>query len=179
MKKFFVFLLLPVFSLAQTGKDFKLKGQLNLTKPADWVYLRYSSGDQYITDSTQVKNGVFNFEGKIPEPTVAALIVKYAKQQGEEKAQREVIQFFIEPSKMEFAAKDSLKAYSLSGSKGEKDFEALMKKEESYDFSPTHKISARKPEVAISDRTRMVWRDVSCAGERARPKPLFRTRRGF
>jgi len=138
MKKFFVFLLLPVFSLAQTGKDFKLKGQLNLTKPADWVYLRYSSGDQYITDSTQVKNGVFNFEGKIPEPTVAALIVKYAKQQGEEKAQREVIQFFIEPSKMEFAAKDSLKAYSLSGSKGEKDFEALMKKEESYDFSPLY-----------------------------------------
>lgn len=131
-------MLLPAFSLAQTSKDFKLKGQLNLSKPADWVYLRYYSGDQYITDSAQVKNGVFLFEGKIPEPTVAGLIVKYIKQEGEEKPQREMIQLFIEPAKMEFAAKDSLKSNSLTGSKGEKDFVELSKKEESYDFGPLY-----------------------------------------
>lgn len=138
MKKLLLFLLIPGFSLAQTGKEFKLKGQLNLTKQADWVYLRYSSGDQYLTDSTQVKNGAFGFEGRIPEPTVAGLVVKYAKKEGEEKAEREVIQLFIEPAKMELVAKDSLKGYSLTGSRGEKDFEELMKKQQGYDFGPLY-----------------------------------------
>jgi peroxiredoxin len=139
MKRFFFLLFTPLLSFAQNGaKEFELKGKLNLSKSVDRVYLRYSSGDQYITDSAKVKNGAFNFKGKIPEPTVAGLVVKYAKQDGEEKAQREATQIFIEPSKMEFVTKDSLKSSFLTGSKGEKDFKELIKKVESYDFEPLY-----------------------------------------
>lgn len=142
MKKTFLLLLLPVFSFAQDGgKEFGLSGKLSLTKPVDWIYLRYFSGDQYITDSTQPKDGEFKFEGKIAEPTSAVLAVKFIKQPADEKIQREGLQIFLEPAKMEFVAKDSLKNYSLVGSPGQVDFAELIKQQEAYNnkFEPLYK----------------------------------------
>src|SRR5215213_6065448 len=110
MNKFLFLLFLPVLSFAQpAGKEFKIKGELKLVKPVDWVYLRYSSGDQHVTDSLQPQNGEFKFEGKITEPTLASLSVKFVKQPEEEKAQREMTRIFLEPSKIEIIARDSLK----------------------------------------------------------------------
>lgn len=131
MNKIFLFLLIPVLSIAQAPKEFELKGQLNLTKPVDWVYLRYVSGEENITDSLQPKNGEFKFKGNITEPVVATLITKF-KQQGEDKPAREFIQLFLEPSKIELNAKDSMKNNTVKGSSGHADFMALMKQQESY-----------------------------------------------
>jgi len=131
MNKLLLLLILPVCSFAQLAKDFELKGQLNLVKPVDWVYLRYVSGEENITDSVQPKNGEFKFKGKIAEPVVATLVTKF-KQQGEDKPAREIIQLFLEPSKIEFSAKDSLKNNTVNGSAGNADFKALMKKQEVY-----------------------------------------------
>jgi peroxiredoxin len=135
MKKFFLLsLLFPVFSFSQTAnKEFKVKGTVSLSKPVDWVYLRYYSGDNSVTDSLQAKNGEFKFEGKIAEPTVATLVVKFVKAAGEEKAGREALSFFLEPSKIEITAKDSLKANSITGSAGNTDFQSLVKLQSSYD----------------------------------------------
>jgi peroxiredoxin len=134
MKKFFALLLLPVFAFAQTpAKDFQLKGQLTLVKPADWVYLRYASGDESVYDSVQAKKGAFTFNGTITEPTVATLLIKYEKQAGEEKPQRDMMQLFLEPAKMELTAKDSLKNHWVKGSAANSDFEALMKHQDTYD----------------------------------------------
>jgi peroxiredoxin len=131
MNKVFLFLLLPIVSIAQTPKEFELKGKLNLSKPVDWVYLRYASGEENVMDSLQPKNGEFKFKGNITEPVVAALITKF-KQQGEDKPAREMVQLFLEPSKIEFSAKDSLKNNTVKGSAANADFVALNKQQESY-----------------------------------------------
>jgi peroxiredoxin len=133
MKKFFFFSILPLASIAQTpAKEFQLKGQLNLSKPVEWIYLRYASGDENKTDSVQPKNGEFKFKGLIAEPVVASLTTKF-KQQGGERPPRESVQFFLEPSKIELTAKDSLKNISVKGSAGQTDFAALTKQQEIYD----------------------------------------------
>jgi peroxiredoxin len=132
MNKFCLLLLLPVLSFGQTpAKEFQLKGQLNLTKPVDWLYLRYSSDDQNITDSVQPKDGAFKFKGYLTEPVAASLIAKF-KQQGNEKLPRDFVQLFLEPTKIEFTAKDSLKNNTVTGSSGNKEFQALIKHEETY-----------------------------------------------
>jgi peroxiredoxin len=126
MNKLFLFLLLPISALAQTSsKPFSISGELKLNKQVDWVYLRYFSGDEMKMDSTQPKNGSFQFAGKLAEPTTASLAVKYAPQSGEERAGREGIQLFLEPSAMKFFAKDSLKANSVTGSSAHLDFMKL------------------------------------------------------
>ncbi|MFL5811121.1 MAG: redoxin domain-containing protein [Flavisolibacter sp.] len=133
MNKLFLFLLLPFASFAQTaGKEFKVKGELKFAKPIDWVYLRYVKEAQNVTDSVQPKNGEFKFEGQIAEPMVATLIVKYAKETGDERAKSEYIQFFLEPSKIEIRAVDSLKAKTITGSAGQPDFASLQQQEEIY-----------------------------------------------
>lgn len=133
MNKLFLLLLLPVVSLAQSeGKEFKLKGELKLLNPVDWVYLRYTAGDQMVYDSIQPKNGEFKFKGKITDPTPASLTVKFIKQPGQEKTQRDFVQLFLEPAKMELAAKDSLKFSSVTGSAGQIDFADLVNQQQSY-----------------------------------------------
>lgn len=132
MKKLFVFIFFPALSFAQGSKDFHLKGNLKLIKPVDRVYLRYQYGDKNIIDSVQPKNGEFKFEGKISEPTFSTLVVKYAIQNDEEKVQRDVAQLFLEPTKMKFVAKDSLKAHTLTGSASQADFVELSKKADAY-----------------------------------------------
>jgi peroxiredoxin len=131
MNKLFLFLLLPIASIAQTPKEFELKGKLNLAKPVDWVYLRYASGEENVTDSLQPKNGEFKFKGNITEPVVGTLITKF-RQQGEDKPAREMVQLFLEPSKIEFNAKDSLKNNTVKGSAGNADLVALNQQQESY-----------------------------------------------
>jgi peroxiredoxin len=131
MNKLLFLLIVPVFSLAQSPKEFELKGQLNLTRPVDWVYLRYVSGVENITDSVQPKEGAFKFKGKIAEPVVGTLITKF-KSQGNDRPARELVQLFLEPAKMEFSAMDSLKNNSVKGSAGHADFTALVKQQETY-----------------------------------------------
>ena len=139
MNKLFLLLLLPFASMAQSPREFELKGKLELSKPVDWVYLRYTSGDDNKIDSVQPKNGEFKIKGLITEPVVANLAAKF-KQQGEEKPAREYIQLFLEPTKMEFSAKDSLKNNTVKGSAGYADFATLMKQQEAYarQFDPLY-----------------------------------------
>ncbi|MGZ8545170.1 MAG: redoxin domain-containing protein, partial [Flavisolibacter sp.] len=73
-------------------------------------------------DSLQTSNGDFKFEGLIAEPVVANLTVKYKLLPGEERAKRESLQIFIEPGKMEVAAKDSIKINSVTGSPSHLDY---------------------------------------------------------
>jgi peroxiredoxin len=133
MNKLLCLLLFPVLGFAQTpAKEFKLKGELKLAKPIDWIYINYASGDQRIYDSLQAPAGEFKYEGKIPEPTVATIYVKFVKQPGEERAVRDVLQVFLEPGKIDVYARDSLKANSVTGSAGHVDFAALLKEQQPY-----------------------------------------------
>jgi peroxiredoxin len=134
MYKLFLLFLLPTISFAQSGdKEFKLKGELKLNKPVDWVYLRYNSGDNSVSDSLKAKNGDFKFEGTITEPTVATLIVKFEKGSSENVAQRDFMPILLEPGKIELEAKDSLKNHTVTGTPGQTDFAKLTQQEQSYD----------------------------------------------
>jgi peroxiredoxin len=161
MNKFFFLLLLPVLSIAQSPKEFELKGQLNLVKPVDWVYLRYVSGEENITDSVQPKNGAFKFKGNITEPVVASFIIKF-KQQADEKPQRDFIQLFLEPSKIELIAKDSLKNNSIKGSAGNADFIALVKEQETYNskFEVLYDAYDSLQKIGDKDGTKKIENDI-------------------
>jgi peroxiredoxin len=133
MKKMLLLLLLPVTALAQNGKEFKIKGNLNLARQADWVYLRYMSGDKSILDSVQPKNGEYKIEGQINEPVLATLMVKYLPQAGEDKPKREAYQLFMEPGKMEINSNDSLEQTTVKGSKSHQEYLHLKSTTSSYD----------------------------------------------
>ncbi len=133
MKKILLFLLAPVFVAAQSpAQEFKVKGALTSFKPIDKVFLNYRTADTNVRDSVQAKNGSFQFKGKIAEPLVATLQVRYVQQPGQEKAKWESMQFFLEPAKIDITAKDSLENNSVAGSKGQADFEKLQKGEKVY-----------------------------------------------
>ncbi|MFL5808034.1 MAG: redoxin domain-containing protein [Flavisolibacter sp.] len=129
--KLFLFLLLPVAGFAQS-KEFKLKGQLNKSTPAEWVYLRYGSGDKLVLDSLRPDNGSYKFEGTITEPMPAALIVKYPKTTGEQMAKKETLSLFLEPGKIEIDTKDSLKGSAIKAGQGQKDYAALNAAADAY-----------------------------------------------
>ena len=121
------------FGVHAKAQAFTVKGKLISFKPVDKIYLSYRDGDNTVQDSTQTKDGSFKFEGKVAEPTVARLQVKYEKQPGDEKPNSKSIQFILEGAKIDITAKDSLTSYTVTGSKGESDFEKLQKDEKVYD----------------------------------------------
>lgn len=132
MKTSFLMLLIPVISFAQVPvKEFQLKGKLDLSNPVDMVYLRYLSNNQSVMDSVQSKNGEFKFKGNLTEPVDANLIVKF-KQQNTTTPPRQFVPIFLEPSKMEFTAKDSLTNNTLKGSVANDDFQSLLKESKNY-----------------------------------------------
>ncbi|MGZ3839245.1 MAG: redoxin domain-containing protein [Flavisolibacter sp.] len=114
------------------AQEFRINGQLESFRPVDKIFLSYADGDNYRRDSLEPKDGHFQFSGKLSEPTSAFLMVRYRKQEGEERGRQENMQFFLEPAKMEILATDSLDHYKVSGSKGEGDFEKLIKGSEAY-----------------------------------------------
>ena len=133
MKKLLFLLAIPIASFAQNAnKEFKLKGELKLQKPVEMVYLGYYNGDERRYDSVKPEKGEFKFEGMIAEPTLANLVVHYSLQPGEEKATRESIQVFMEPTKMELVAKDELKVNSITGSASHVDYVNLTERLKPY-----------------------------------------------
>ena len=133
MKKMLLALLLPVAAFAQNAKEFKVKGTLKLNQPAEWLYLRYMSGDKVVMDSLQPKDGEYKFEGQITEPVLASLTVKYAPQAGEEKQKRETFQIFLEPGKMELVSKENMEQTSVTGSRSHQDYQQLKAVVKGYD----------------------------------------------
>ena len=159
MKKILFFLLLPLAAFSQNGKEFKVKGSLKTTQPADWVYLRYMSGDKPVMDSLQPDKDEYKFEGEITEPGVATLIVKYKLQAGEEKARREMYNIFLEPTKIELSTKDSLENTVVTGSSAQADYLKLSEGTKMYEsmFTPLYKAyeeANKKNDKAETDRIR-------------------------
>jgi len=131
MKKIMIALLLPLGALAQGVGEFKIKGDLKLSRPVEKVYFQYRTADKSVIDSLVPKDGEYKFEGQVPEPMMAMITVRYAAPV-EKKPIRENFSFFIEPGKIELKSKDSLSATEVKGSKSNVDFEMIKKKTEEY-----------------------------------------------
>ncbi len=135
MYRSFLLLLIPFAALAQppAASTFALKGNFKVKSPIEKVFLYYSDGDKYISDSAELQDGSFAFNGSVSEPTVATLRARLAKASPEEKTKWETIQLFLEPGKVSVTAVDSIKHHQVNAGKGQKDFEELKKKLATYD----------------------------------------------
>ena len=109
--------LFPLFTFAQTS--YEIQANIDSLKNGDQIYLIYPSGPLQITDSTIVQNGQFNFKGIVQYPTLASLYLNrnpyVTKQRNGEVI--DYVRFYLEPSKINMKAVDSLKNIVTTGSK--------------------------------------------------------------
>src|SRR5690242_14792959 len=100
MKKLVVLLTLPAFAFLQPpAKTVKVNGTMKLADPVQMVYLSYKTEAGSVYDSIKLANNEFKFEGKVTEPTLASLIVKFEPENAQTRSRSERMQLFLEPGK--------------------------------------------------------------------------------
>jgi peroxiredoxin len=145
MKKLLLLLIIPAVAfVTPLTREMKVSGSLKLTKPVDQVYLSYRTADGTVNDSVRLDNGEFSFNGKIAEPVLATLSVKFELEPGQKKAMMDRMQVYLEPGKIRITVKDSLKFAVVTGSSSHTEFLALkeMQKpfmEKSMEFSKQYR----------------------------------------
>ena len=130
--KWIWFLLLPLAATAQKPKQMKLKGNLKLSKPVEWVYVMYRTTENTVTDSLQTANGTFTYKSKIAEPVLATIRVKYVQQAGDARPKTESIPLFLEPGTISITAMDSLKNHTVKGSDAHRDYLEITSHQKEY-----------------------------------------------
>lgn len=115
--KLSIFLLgmaLPLFSMAQNN-NYSISGKIGKLNPPAKAYLMLDG----TTDSATIKNGVFNFTGRVNEVESANLLIDtegVGLSPNKPVSMRYVIKFFIEPGKTTITSPDSASnAKVLSG----------------------------------------------------------------
>ena len=122
MKKLLILVAAPLFMfMTPPGKELKIKGEISLLKPAEWIYLSYRTPEGQVKDSAKIEKGEFKFETKIDEPILASLWVYTEKVEGQ-KPKTENTFLFLQPGKMEVSIKDSIKSISVKGSQAHEDY---------------------------------------------------------
>lgn len=132
MKKNFliVALLLSAFVRAQDEKPFTIKGSFQkIAFQVQKVYLSYRVGDKSVTDSIEPQNGNYTFTGKISEPILAGLRVKF--QPGADGkpvhmfSGRDFATIFLSPGNNKVSSVDSFSNITVKGSASHDEFVKL------------------------------------------------------
>lgn len=136
MKKLYWLLILPAlsFSLPPKSEKVNLKGKMKFAEPTEMVFLAYRMGDDRVSDSVIIKNGKFEFNSKVTEPTLATLSVRFKPADEKAKPRFERMAIYLEPGKIKVEVKDSLKFAKVSGSQSHMAFEAFNKLQEPYNL---------------------------------------------
>jgi thiol-disulfide isomerase/thioredoxin len=117
-------LLFPLFVNAQ--QSFTINGDISNLKGSAKAYLvLVKNGAWQEVDSVLIDNGKFKFTGTIDQPQQAILAIKHEGSLSNQ-TPRDTRGFFIENSKISFAAPDSIKNASISGSLSEKESKELQ-----------------------------------------------------
>lgn len=118
MKKIIVSLLLsaPVMAFAQES-PYQIKGQIGKLDAPAKAFLSYRADGKFVTDSTAVKNGAFEFKGAVEGPVQFRLILDHAGK-GMRAASKgaDVISFYSDKMVL-LKATDSIKKAVITGSK--------------------------------------------------------------
>lgn len=148
MKRLLIaFALIPLLAAAQDeGREFKLDGKIrNLpdSTQADWVFIMYRNNGETKTDSAQVKNGSYSFKGKIAEPTMANLRVRFTKPKTISNGKililspganrRDRANVFLEVGKQKVVSTDSFSNVKVSSSKSHAEYVKLNEAAKPYD----------------------------------------------
>jgi peroxiredoxin len=122
MKKYiFLLLLLPFMAAAQ--KTYTVSGKLTAMKaPAKAYLVTYQNGSWQETDSVEIKNGSFQFNGSVPEPQQVMLVIKRADAPKVENS-RDSQSFFLENSKITVTGKDSIENAAITGSVSHREYQ--------------------------------------------------------
>ena len=108
-------LLLAPFSL-MAQSDFTINGKTNTVANGSKIYLVFAENGQRTTDSAMVKNGTFEFKGKVNAPTMGNLfsnVNPYKK--GAQTLNMDYTSLFIEPGTITVKSVDSLKSSVVGG----------------------------------------------------------------
>jgi peroxiredoxin/Skp family chaperone for outer membrane proteins len=108
--------LLPLAALAQGG--YTLKGKIGTLNAPAKAYLQYRTGNSMVLDSTELKNGVFEFKGAVESPTSAQLVLKHTAvaPTPEKRSALDALTIFLENKTISITAADSLKKAAIKGS---------------------------------------------------------------
>ena len=105
-------MLLPFVVAAQ--KSYTLSGKLSTLNAPAKAYLVTLQGDRFKeTDSVVIKDGKFQFNGKVDQPQSAIIAIKRSSGSGR---QPDNLSFYLENSKITFTGKDSIKTAIVTGS---------------------------------------------------------------
>ena len=134
MKKFIFLLVIPIVAfLTPSLNEMTIKGTLQFSEPAEIVFLSYRTVTERVNDSVVVKNGKFEINSKVTEPTLATLSVRFKTLDANGRQRMDRIQLYIEPGKIKVDVKDSLKFAKVSGSESNKAFDAFKILQKPYD----------------------------------------------
>lgn len=161
--------MLPFAVYAQDqGKGFKLTGKLvRLSYPVEWVYLQYRTGGDWKTDSVQPEKDHYSFSGKLEEPVLGRLRVKYLNKDQQKKIplvmKRDLANVFIQPGRIRVISVDSFSNVQVRGSLAHTEYQKLVKAKKPYDdkmeplyalyahFNRSKETSAREKVEAVID----------------------------
>lgn len=132
-------LLLPVLALAQDkGESFKLSGKFkSIAYPVDWVYLQYYVDGSWKTDSIKPENSAYKFTGKLQEPTLGRLRVKYTETEPGKKitlsSRRDMAAVYLQPGKISVESVDSFSNIKVKGSAAHVEYAKMQAKGKPFD----------------------------------------------
>lgn len=116
-------ILLPLQLMAQSG-SYTIQGQLNSKTSATKIYLDYLKGENVEHDSTDLRNGRFQFRGKVAMPALGILLVKQ-KTQSLNFFSMSRLWVYLEPGVVQVTSADSLDHAMLRGTPLNNDLQRL------------------------------------------------------
>ncbi|MEJ7557107.1 MAG: TlpA disulfide reductase family protein [Pedobacter sp.] len=122
MKKYlFILLMLPFMAMAQ--KTYTISGKLPAIKVSAKAFLVTLQSDSWKeTDSVEIIDGEFQFNGSVPEAQQVMLVVKRADAPKNGNS-RDSQGFFLENSKISVMGKDSIKNAVITGSVSNREYQ--------------------------------------------------------
>lgn len=130
MRISFIFFLLIV-SFSVQAQRFRLKGEVKSYPEGGWIYLSYFDQGKRFHDSTQVKEGRFQFSNKLKYPVPASLYdSSYKLYDGDNR-----FSFILEPAKFSIISDDELSTSKVKGSKLNEESQELLRRIISFSFS--------------------------------------------
>ncbi len=133
MKKSLIALvmLISITTMAQNEKPFRLQGSLkNILLPAQKVYISYQSNGNNVLDSVNVTDGQYSFSGKLTEPLLARLRIKYNPGVDGKPVKvvggRDLITLFLSPDHIDVSSIDSFSNATIKGSKANDEYKKLV-----------------------------------------------------
>ncbi|MEO6819688.1 MAG: TlpA disulfide reductase family protein [Ginsengibacter sp.] len=149
MKKIFLFFagfLLVSFQLLAQGDAYHISGNLEKMKAGN-LHLTIYKNDQTIVDSTNLKDGKFNFSGTVSSPFFATLTMPEKKD--------DYFTFYIEPGTFQILGRaDSLKMLTIKGSKVNDDDKMLKDRMKS--VSAWESVNSKLYETAYTDKNKEI-----------------------